>query len=601
MLIEAPNPAQVVLQAVFNATVGIVSATVKVYNIVSGSENDVLSTTSLTQVGTTNVWRYVWTPTSLPAGQYTISGVATDASGATHTWVEDLNILTFSTVVSGAPSVTGITPAVGTQLSANQSVSFTVTDTAGLSFQSLIVVFSFPNGAQEVAFNGTSVAGFYAGSVATQLSSSSWSFSFARTGGWLGAPSLNVYAVDTVGQENPQTQYSWPLAAPSGGGTVVPPAQGNNPTLALSTAQLLSQMQSLFPLSWVIPEVTGQQSTLKTTILQAAAATLGEVGDSLLIPTRAPNGVYEPLVKQQLRIKSASGSVLDQIALDFFGTSLARLAGESDASLLNRIELNLFVIRGTRAAIVNLLTGLTGVAPRITEPWRPNEHGAWSKTSGAPALSGGLYYYALAAGSPGNYWGVDTSYSSSSYSALPAGPPYAPPAFRYANPGRSPGPQTAASTGAAFQGFIDTTYPLGAGAQGNIQKGFSSAVPVLYPPSQSAVGAISHISGDYYYGSSLSPAAPTLIGGGYVSASSLTVVNGKSYYTTTTGDPTSAFWNNAGLTTKGYEAAGLQILSAVDSFRPYGVGAWVRVVPIPLLVSMTSAATGASTNGPWPP
>jgi hypothetical protein len=83
-------------------------------------------------------------------------------------------------------------------------------------------------------------------------------------------------------------------------------------------------------------------------------------------------------VKAQTRIATASDIWLDIIALDFFGTRLARRRGQADAAFRSRIQRELFRERGTRAAIVSALQDLTGRPPRIFEPARPTDTGAYS-------------------------------------------------------------------------------------------------------------------------------------------------------------------------------------------------------------------------------
>lgn len=82
----------------------------------------------------------------------------------------------------------------------------------------------------------------------------------------------------------------------------------------------------------------------------------------------------------QTRIKSATGGWLDMIAADFFGSDLIRRTNESDPSFLNRIIVNMFRERGTRAAVVKVLTDLTGRAPLIVEPKRPSDTGGYGGT-----------------------------------------------------------------------------------------------------------------------------------------------------------------------------------------------------------------------------
>ncbi|WP_045736812.1 hypothetical protein [Xanthomonas sp. MUS 060] len=79
----------------------------------------------------------------------------------------------------------------------------------------------------------------------------------------------------------------------------------------------------------------------------------------------------------QTRIKTATDGWLDMIAADFFGSSLLRKSGQSDASFRNRIIINLFRERATRNGLVKVLTDLTGRAPVVFEPQRPIDTGSY--------------------------------------------------------------------------------------------------------------------------------------------------------------------------------------------------------------------------------
>jgi len=93
--------------------------------------------------------------------------------------------------------------------------------------------------------------------------------------------------------------------------------------------------------------------------------------------------------KQQTRIKTATGSFLDLIALDFFGLSLQRQPGQSDAQFLSNIQINMFQERGTRKGVSQILTNLTGRAPLIFEPSRPADTGAYGTNSIGYGFAGG--------------------------------------------------------------------------------------------------------------------------------------------------------------------------------------------------------------------
>ena len=83
-------------------------------------------------------------------------------------------------------------------------------------------------------------------------------------------------------------------------------------------------------------------------------------------------------VKLQTRILTASDGWLDMVAADFFGTAIVRKANQTDASFRATIIANLFREKATRNAIVLVLTALTGRAPKVIEPQRPADTGAYS-------------------------------------------------------------------------------------------------------------------------------------------------------------------------------------------------------------------------------
>jgi hypothetical protein len=84
----------------------------------------------------------------------------------------------------------------------------------------------------------------------------------------------------------------------------------------------------------------------------------------------------------QVRIKTATDGWLDLIAYDFFGATLVRTSGQSDESLRTRILINLLRERVTRAALVRVLTDVTGRAPIVIEPTRPADCGGYGAMGG---------------------------------------------------------------------------------------------------------------------------------------------------------------------------------------------------------------------------
>ena len=88
----------------------------------------------------------------------------------------------------------------------------------------------------------------------------------------------------------------------------------------------------------------------------------------------------------QTRIKTATDGWLDMIAADFFGSALLRAANQSDTSFRNRILINLFRERATRAGLIKVLQDLTGRTPTIIEPPRPLDTGVY----GGPYIGYGV-------------------------------------------------------------------------------------------------------------------------------------------------------------------------------------------------------------------
>jgi len=95
MLLERPDPAQIVLQISACNNDGtpkteLELAEVRVYHIANNIEVVDLSWVAATQVASSNVWRYIWEPTALPTGQYSIQFHLRDPSNADFVGLEDL-------------------------------------------------------------------------------------------------------------------------------------------------------------------------------------------------------------------------------------------------------------------------------------------------------------------------------------------------------------------------------------------------------------------------------------------------------------------------------------------------------------------------------
>lgn len=133
---------------------------------------------------------------------------------------------------------------------------------------------------------------------------------------------------------------------------------------------ITARLQQLTPHGWFANGAV----PLRDALYQGAASALSFVFSLLAY------------VRSQTRIGTATDGFLDMIAGDFFGATLTRAAGQSDASLRSRIILGIFRERGTRNAVIKVLTQLTGRAPVIFESMRPADTGGY----GVPVLGYGV-------------------------------------------------------------------------------------------------------------------------------------------------------------------------------------------------------------------
>ena len=136
-------------------------------------------------------------------------------------------------------------------------------------------------------------------------------------------------------------------------------------------ADMLGRLTSLLPLRW-FPDATP--------VLSALLAGLAE-GWAWLHATLQ-------YAKMQTRIATATDTFLDLVARDCFAGWLARRIGESDASFRGRIQKELLRDRATRAALIGVLTDLTGRAPLVFEPARPADTGAYGLALGYGVAGG---------------------------------------------------------------------------------------------------------------------------------------------------------------------------------------------------------------------
>lgn len=126
-------------------------------------------------------------------------------------------------------------------------------------------------------------------------------------------------------------------------------------------ADIFARLRGLLPASW-LPQ---GQTPVADALLQ---------GPAWGISNAYAQQTYAAL---QERIKTATDAWLDIISGDFFGTTLPRLPNEPDGAFRARILANLFIKGPTLRGMNAVLKLITGRAPTIFEPSRPDDSGAW--------------------------------------------------------------------------------------------------------------------------------------------------------------------------------------------------------------------------------
>lgn len=138
------------------------------------------------------------------------------------------------------------------------------------------------------------------------------------------------------------------------------------------SADMLARLKSTLPARWFNDQAIN------------APSVLGSIGDQLA----AAYSLFQFVVKQT-RIATASGVFLDLISLDFLGLNLRRRTSESDGTFRARIQKEILRTRVTRAGVIQSLTDLTGRVPKIFEPARPQDTGAYRTGGAGYGVAGG--------------------------------------------------------------------------------------------------------------------------------------------------------------------------------------------------------------------
>lgn len=147
------------------------------------------------------------------------------------------------------------------------------------------------------------------------------------------------------------------------GGSGLPIQDGlSDPTPASTTdaAGMAARMRALLPDRWF-----SDDTPVLGALLRGLGATWAAIYDQIAF------------AGSQTRIATATGAFLDLSALDYLGGSILRNPGEDDQDFSTRIRREIIRPRATRAALVQVLTDLSGRASRVFEPARPTDTGGY--------------------------------------------------------------------------------------------------------------------------------------------------------------------------------------------------------------------------------
>jgi hypothetical protein len=134
-----------------------------------------------------------------------------------------------------------------------------------------------------------------------------------------------------------------------------------------NTNDFLARLKAVLPGRWFASSAPGSDSS--TPVLDGV----------LTAPASVASWLYDLLeyVAGQRRVATATDVNLDMIASDFFGLALPRRAGEQDGAYRARIAANLLAPKDTRAAVIQAVQTLTGIAPDVFEPANASDTGGY--------------------------------------------------------------------------------------------------------------------------------------------------------------------------------------------------------------------------------
>ncbi len=98
------------------------------------------------------------------------------------------------------PTVSNVSPVMGTVLLATQRVSFDVTDNLA-EFARVIVAVKFATGVQELVHDGAAFVGHYVTQSSRLQIAGGFRYSILRAGGWQSTPTIRIFPIDGAGND----------------------------------------------------------------------------------------------------------------------------------------------------------------------------------------------------------------------------------------------------------------------------------------------------------------------------------------------------------------------------------------------------------------
>lgn len=100
------------------------------------------------------------------------------------------------------PQITDFSPAVGAQITADTILTFDVSNVDSV-FRRIIIHALLPqSGIMEIVYDSDGWGTYYGTSSKVEITDRHFRFGIRRTGGWISPPTLKIFAISTLGEEN---------------------------------------------------------------------------------------------------------------------------------------------------------------------------------------------------------------------------------------------------------------------------------------------------------------------------------------------------------------------------------------------------------------